>query len=120
MKHRSSLALLEQVFMLLIFAVAAVVCLQAFVWSAQTSKAMVRQDQALLLAQNAAETLKHTRDSAEISRMFEGQAEDHGWTLTVTPTDSVPDLLSAAVVEIWDGERCLVRLPVAWQEVSYE
>ena len=120
MKHRSSLALLEQILMLLVFAVAAVVCLQAFAWSGQTSKDMVRQDEALLMAQNAAETLKHTHDPDETTRIFEEQAESHGWTLTVTPTDSHPDLMAAAVVEVWDGERCLAHLPVAWQEVRHE
>lgn len=120
MKHRASLSLLEQVLMLLVFAVAAVVCLQAFVWSGQTSRAMVRQDQALILAQNAAETLKHTHDSDETARIFEPQARKHGWTLHITSTDSDWDLLSTAVVEIWDEARCIARLPVAWQEVRDE
>jgi hypothetical protein len=117
MKHRPSLALLEQIVMLLVFAVAAVVCLQAFVWSAQTSKTMTRQDRALILAQNAAETLKHTHDPDETARLFENQAEDHGWTLHITPTERDLNLLSAVTVEVWEGERCLARLPVAWQEV---
>ena len=120
MKHRASLSLLEQVLMLLVFAVAAVVCLQAFAWSGQTSRSMERQDQALILAQNAAETLKHTHDSDETAKIFEEQARNNGWTLTITPTDSDRDLLSTAVVEIRDGAQCLARLPVAWQEVRDE
>ena len=120
MKHRPSLALLEQTVMLLVFAVAAVVCLQAFAWSGRTSADMARQDQALILAQNAAETLKHTQNPGETARIYEIQAKNHGWTLQITATDSGTDLLSAAVVELWDGERCLAQLPVAWQEVRDE
>lgn len=120
MKHRASLSLLEQVLMLLVFAVAAVVCLQAFVWSGQTSKAMEQQDRAMILAQNAAETLKYTHDSHETARIFAPQAREQGWTLHITPTDSNLDLLSTALVEIRDETRCIARLPVAWQEVGDE
>ena len=120
MKHRGSLALLEQAVMLLVFAVAAVVCLQAFAWSSQTSKAMERQDQALILAQNAAETLKHTHDCDQTAEIFRSEAQSMGWTLHINPTHRETDLLSTAVVEIRDGQTCLASLSVAWQEAADE
>ena len=59
MKHKPPLILMEQMVMLLVFALAAALCLQAFVKSDGLSKDSEVRDQAVTLCQNAAETLRH-------------------------------------------------------------
>ena len=58
MKSRASLSLIEQTMMLLIFALAAALCLRGFVLADTRSRTYADRDQALLCAQNAAQTLK--------------------------------------------------------------
>ena len=58
MRNKAPLALLEQILMLLIFALAAVICLRAFLWSDDTSRHSARRDDALIHAQTMAETVK--------------------------------------------------------------
>ncbi|MCI9351719.1 MAG: hypothetical protein HFF58_00525 [Lawsonibacter sp.] len=59
MKHKPPLILMEQMVMLLVFALAAALCLQAFVKSDGLSKDSEVRDRAVTLCQNAAETLRH-------------------------------------------------------------
>ncbi len=58
MKSKAPLALIEQTIMILVFALAAALCLRVFVWSEQTSKRDINRDRAVVEAQNAAEILK--------------------------------------------------------------
>ena len=58
MKHKTSLLLMEQLVMILVFAVAAALCLQVFVRSRDISGETARRDTAVVLARNAAELLK--------------------------------------------------------------
>ena len=59
MRSKAPLALMEQMIMLLVFALAAAVCLQAFVKSGDISRRIEERDQAALLCQTAAETIRH-------------------------------------------------------------
>lgn len=126
MRSKAPLVLMEQVCMLLVLAVAAVVCLQAFVWSDMTSRHCQKQDQALILAQNAAELLKHTGDPETAALGLGGKAEEDLWivpcddgkTLRIIPAEGGPVLLGMATVEVLEGETCLASLEVAWQEVD--
>lgn len=126
MRSKAPLALMEQVCMLLVLAVAAVVCLQAFVWSDRTSAQCQAQDQALVYAQNAAELLKHTGDPAAAARQLGGKADGGVWvvpchggqTLYIIPHDSGIACLETAAVEVYDGDTRLVSLETAWQEVE--
>ena len=64
-KSKAPLALMEQMVMLLVFALAAALCLQAFVKSDQISlKSQARSD-AALAAQNIAEYIRHSGGSIE-------------------------------------------------------
>ena len=58
MRSKAPLALMEQLVMVLVFALAAALCVQVFVLSGQTSRWNESRDQALVEAQNAAEILK--------------------------------------------------------------
>ena len=58
MKSRAPLALMEQLVMVLVFALAAALCVQAFFASDRMSRQGEARDRAVLLAQNAAEYLK--------------------------------------------------------------
>ena len=60
MRSKSPLALMEQLVMVLVFALAAALCLRAFVLADQTSRYHADVDRSVLLCQNAAETLKAT------------------------------------------------------------
>ena len=65
MRSKAPLVLMEQMVMLLVFALAAALCMQAFVKSDQLSQQIVDRDQAVSLCQNAAEAI---RASKEIGR----------------------------------------------------
>lgn len=69
MRSKAPLAMMEQMVMLLVFALAAALCLQAFVKSDQMSKGMEARDQALLLCQNVAEAVRSNGgDAGEAAR----------------------------------------------------
>ena len=59
MRSKAPLALLEQLVMLLVFALAAALCVRAFALAEQNSKWNEARDRAVLETQNAAEILKH-------------------------------------------------------------
>ena len=59
MRSKSILTLIEELIMLLVFALAAALCLQAFVWAGNRSAQNERRDEAVIAAQSAAETIRH-------------------------------------------------------------
>ena len=64
-KSKAPLALMEQMVMLLVFALAAALCLQAFVKSDQISLRSQARSNAALAAQNTAELIRHSGGSME-------------------------------------------------------
>lgn len=64
MRHKPPLILMEQMIMLLVFALAAALCLQAFVKSDNISKGSEARDRAVTLCQNVAETMRGNGGSA--------------------------------------------------------
>lgn len=60
MRSKTPLALMEQVVMVLVFALAAALCVQVFVLSDRVSRENAARDRAMLEAQNAVELLKST------------------------------------------------------------
>ncbi|MBR0417388.1 MAG: hypothetical protein IJI56_06225 [Firmicutes bacterium] len=65
MKNRTSLTLLEMLIMIMVLALAAALCLRAFVYSGKLSKEDRMKAEALSFAQNAAELLKYHKGDAE-------------------------------------------------------
>ena len=58
MKSKAPLVMMEQMVMILVFALAAALCMRAFVLSSSLSEEAERRDIAVLLCENAAESCK--------------------------------------------------------------
>ena len=139
MRNKAPLALMEQLVMVLVFALAAAVCLQVFVFSDQMSRRNERMDRAVLATQSIAETVKHTKgDYRQAAQVLGGSWDGTRWNLrfdqngnlvedvaqtaffiSVSTADSGQPLLGRAEVkaETPDGD-VLFEIPVAWQEVQ--
>ena len=134
MRSKAPLLLMEQMIMLLVFALAAALCLQAFALSDGLSRRSEARDRAVTLAQTAAETIRHQGGAPEsalnraagalggryengVLTLTRGEGEE---TLTLTarpvPTE-VPGLAKAAIRVERQGE-VLFEIEAAWQEVA--
>lgn len=148
MKSKAPLAMMEQVLMVLVFALAATLCIQVFVFSGQTSRWNEARDRAVLVAQNAAETLKacggETVDALEeASRQMGGSSSQGVWSISydedwniVGEEDAVYQLevrenpaqvegLGQADIQVTAKQSAvsagepLFSMTVAWQEVFH-
>ena len=143
MKSKAPLATMEQMVMMLVFALAAALCLQTFVASDGMSKDAQARDRAVTLCQNAAEAIRHTggdfQQAAEMLGCVLQEDEYYqdyfiadynaDWSLT---EDGPRYTLSACRLEseapglgkasIWvkdeAAEAELFRIETAWQEVA--
>ena len=136
MRNRATLALIEQAVMLLVFALASVLCLRGFLWADETSEHLAARDQAMILAQNTAEVLKASRgDLDTAAHLCGGIPADnslvilydetwavtddmHTYTLRATLEESGLDYLGRAVVQVEQDNISLARLEICWQEVN--
>lgn len=134
MKSKAPLAMMEQLVMVLVFALAAALCLQTFVLSGKISKKTEAKNRAVTEAQNAAEIMKNGGFSEYLERYAPKQTEDESvsfftkdweitgeenqaeYKLTVSYTESVDLSLWQADIAIAtvSGEE-LIRIPVAGQ-----
>lgn len=138
MRSKAPLLLMEQMVMLLVFALAAALCLQTFVKSDGLSGDSEARDRAVTLCQNAAETIRWfggdavSEDAAQtLGYHYEDgvlyQEFDEDWEMVdsgvyrleaeTLPTE-VPGLASASVRVIKGrGEpEALFAIEVAWQK----
>ena len=135
-RSKTPLALMEHQVMVLVFALAAALCVQVFVLSDQTSRLGEVRDRALLEAQNAAEALKAGDEDYFTARS--ASAGEAGWSISydgdwqcvtnadlaayhllVLHADSGLDYLWAAQVQVYTADgQLLADLPVAGQEVE--
>jgi len=108
---RESLVLMEQLIMILIFALATALCLRLFVRADGISTENARQDHAVLLAQNAAELLK---SGAEISEI----PEDEAYPVEIRMEESGIHGLAQAEISVYhaDETEALYTISVGWQE----
>lgn len=134
MKSKAPLVMMEQIVMVLIFALAAALCLQTFVLSGKISNKTKEKNSAVILAQNVAETMKQSGLSGCLER-YNPAWEDKGGklyfdadrnliageesaTFILTVTYEEPEALPVWQAEIScataEGEE-LVRLSVAGQ-----
>lgn len=147
MRSKAPLALIEQVIMILVFALAAVLCLRAFVWSDAQSALQADRDRAVVVAQRAAENLKAAggdmaHAQAEAARRMGGVVEqgvwyvlyDQNWTAVGGYHEAAYAVYAQGVpievnglwkAEVWvascDGDGApLFSLDVAWQEVNLD
>lgn len=113
MKHKASLLLMEQLVMILVFALAAALCLQVFVKAEEISAETARRDQAVVLARNAAELLKATQGEVQAAEKLSGD----GYRVTVHPKQSRQPGLARAEIDVFFEETPLFSLETGWQEV---
>ncbi len=126
MKNRSPLLLMEQAILLVVFTLAAAVCLRLFVWADGTSKQDAQRDYAIFQAQNAAEEIQSAGGDLEkaaqsyggsvVRGVWQAELED-GCLMQAVRQESGRRYLGRARVEILDknGE-ILAELTVSWQE----
>lgn len=144
MRSRSPLPLMEQLVMVLVFALAAALCLQAFAFADRMSVRNRAVDRAVVECQRAAEILKMSGDATELAQMHAadrlgGHVADgwltvyynEEWTvvenerdcaylLTATGKEQTASDLSGAEIRVVaqaDGTE-LFGVNVVWREVT--
>jgi len=81
MRSKAPLLLMEQLIMVLVFALAAAVCVQAFVLSDRISRRSAARDQAVIAAESMAEQWKACGgDAAKAAAAYGGSVEQGLWT----------------------------------------
>lgn len=138
MRSKAPLALMEQMIMVLVFALAAALCLRAFVLSDGMSRDNACRDDAVLLAQNTAEVYKACRGDAEAAAEILGGERDQGvwssyygedlsavserenafYVVDVLPESSDVSGMGRAVVSVFlaSESESLFELDAAWQK----
>ena len=118
MKDKATLTLMELLIMVLVFSLAAALCLKAFVWSTQKTRENRIVAEAAVAAQTTAESLKAARHAEAGSVTYDEKwqpAEDGCYVMKTEPFSGT--LLGGAEITVEDrmgNELC--RLTVRWQE----
>lgn len=138
MRSKTPLAMMELLVMLLVFALAAALCVQVFVFADGDSRRDAARDRALAEVQNAAECLKSLRgDYAAAAQILGGAWDGACWTIawdedwtpvpeaeSVYRLEGVPEtsgtalLGSAELTAYTAAGEALCALRTAWQEVD--
>ena len=125
MKSKSTLTLMELLIMLLVFALAAALCLQAFAGASRISKNTAALDRAVTEVQNTAELLKSCAgDYEKAAALWGGSWDGSRWTLeyeggtvTAVPAEGEHPLLGQAVITAAaPNGSILYTLTVGWQK----
>lgn len=146
MRQKSSLSLMELAVMVAVFALAAAICLRAFVWADSHSRRSQAESRAVLLCQSAAEAIQAASGDgedrlsaaaraldipygafAQEGYAFEGHydadfqpcdSRDYSYCLRARTVDSGLPGLGKALVTVTGGARqdTLFSLEVCWQE----
>lgn len=116
MKSKAPLALIELVIMLLIFVLAAALCLQAFLWAQQQSETIILRDEAAIAVQNAAELIKSSKGDEKVIASITASDNDV-FKLNIECLDVNARGLGSALVtaESETGEN-IFSLQIFWQE----
>ena len=138
MKNRTTLFFVEQLVMLLVFAMAAAVCIGIFSASSRIRQQALDQDRAVFLTQTAAELLKScSGDLDALEEITGGTCDANRLTVFCSHTlQQDPDGIYQLVIQKISGEtpmvgtaaitvarreepgRILFSVETAWQEVS--
>lgn len=114
MKSKASLFLMEQLVMVLIFALAAVLCLGIFVRANKISSETARRDKAVIIAQNAAQMLKKTGDP----ELTQQRVDSGEFMLEIQKENSeFPGLCQAKIIVFYESQE-VFSLRTGWQEVG--
>ena len=136
-KSKAPLNLMEQVVMILIFAFAAALCVQAFVLADTMSKEAYARDKAAMISQTMAETVKSQHGDMEkaavlLGEMAEATQEglfmfyDSAWEATdkasakyiiCMEVKEADDYISKGEINVLaaEEEEIIFTLPVSWQ-----
>jgi len=109
MRSKVTLILMEQLIMVLVFALTAALCLAFFAKADVAAREVARQDAAVLLAQNTAERLK----AGETPEQLVAQTPH---TLEIVPLNSDTAGLAQAEIRIFYQEKLVFSLVTGWQE----
>ena len=140
MKNKAPLSLMEQLMMLLIFALSAALCLQIYVLSGQISRRCEAQGHAVTAVQNAAESVKLCRgDVSRYPQSLGGAGTSRKWEigyddnweavppeqaayriLVIPEATPLPTLGKAVITAVTETEDILFSVTVSWQEAAYE
>ena len=113
MKRKSSLLLMEQLIMVLTFALAAALCLGAFAGAGNLSQKARDLDTAVILAQNAAEVLKESRGDTSRAQSL----AQPPYRLEIERADAVSGLAQADI-RVFLEDALLFSITAGWQEVG--
>lgn len=115
MNSKTTLSLIEQMIMILVFFVATAICLKIFVYSNTLSSDNYTRDIAVEQAKNAAEILKYTH--GDINKAMDSlSAEENGLSLDIVTEDTGSDYLGKAEIIVSDSSNVVYTLSVCWQE----
>ena len=112
MKNKDVLTLMEQVIAVLVFAVAAAICLRVFVFADSLSKTAESEDRCGVLAGNAAELYKQVSGDKRRMTQIEGWSEkdgvlsysEDGMTVRITEMESGYSGTGKAEIAVSEGE----------------
>ena len=114
MKSKSTLSLIEQIIMVLVFAVVSAICLKVFMYSNDLSKEVEEKDNAYLMIQTAADMIKNT--SGKIMKDGEYSYEQNGTVLTAKESENGDEYLGSAQITVCDSKgNVIAEMPVKWQ-----
>jgi len=108
-KSKAYLLLMEQAIMILIFALAVALCLQAFAAAGEISAQTTRRDQAVQIAQSVAECLKSGMDVENIPLNADFPVE------ICKENSGIPGLIQAEIT-VYHADTPIYALTTGWQE----
>ena len=125
MKNKTILPLLEQMIMILIFALAAAFCLQGFAAASRISKRQAVLTEAVVDVQNTAEILKSSHGDYELAAdLLQGvwvddqlQIQTDAYTVIAQEAEEESDFLASSNIQVCYEDEILYSIIVSWQEV---
>ena len=129
MRSKAPLVMMEMLVMLLVFALAAGLCVKAFVWSRNETEANFRMDRAVLAAENTAQIIKSAAgDFEEAAGLLSGDSDGDTLTYTIELENGnleitaeiikMDQYLGTAEIVVLDQGKEVFALETSWQEVS--
>ena len=113
MRSKTSLFLIEMLVAVLVFALCAALCIQVFARAEEISLETARQEEAMLMAQNAAELLRAGMSAEDVTQTLSG-----AYGLWIEPLESEVLGLQKARITVCFEEMPLFSLVAGWQEAG--
>lgn len=120
MRNRAFLPLIEQVLMIAVFAIVSAICIGCFVSARTISLETERKDTAVILAQNAAESIKANglleKTVAFFNEDMTQNSDDGEYVVVCEPTEDGNELLGSANIKVFFGDKLTFEINTTWQE----